>query len=127
MAAHARPRATGFGRDRDALAPLNLDRVSLDDFTVHRLSATLHCGHGDHPSTRQSPWWVYLACGTLPGRYDVSPLPVQLLASTVSGRSVQGEVRIVARQDDGYGTQLILAGLGPLPDHELTCAPRSQL
>jgi hypothetical protein len=51
---------------------LNLDRVALDGFTVHRLSATLHRGAGDHPGTRQSPWWVYLACGAIPGRYDVS-------------------------------------------------------
>jgi hypothetical protein len=34
----------------------------------------------------------------------------------VSGRSVHAEVRIVGRHDDGYGTQLILAGLGPLVD-----------
>jgi hypothetical protein len=113
--AQARPPVAGFGRDRHAPAPLNLDRVSLDGFAVHRLSAALHYGRGDHPGTRQSPWWVYLACGTAPGRYDVSPLPVRLLASTVSGRSVQGDVRIVARQDDGYGTQLLLAGLGQRP------------
>jgi hypothetical protein len=95
---------------------LNLNRVALDDFTVHRLSATLHHGQGDHPGTRQSPWWVYLACGPVPSRYDVNPRPVRLRASTVSGRSVQAEVRIVARHDDGYGTELILAGLGPLDD-----------
>jgi hypothetical protein len=98
------------------MTDLNLDRVSLDDLTVHRLSATLHYGHGDHPGTQQSPWWVYLACGAIPGRYDISPRPVRLQASTVSGRSVHAEVRIVGRHDDGYGTQLILAGLGPLVD-----------
>jgi hypothetical protein len=98
------------------MTDLNLNRVSLDDFTVHRLSATLHYGPGDHPGTRQSPWWVYLACGTIPGGCDVSPRPVRLRASTVSGRSVQAEVRIVARHDDGYGTELILAGLGSLVD-----------
>ena len=95
---------------------MNLDRVSLDGFTVQRLSATLHQGHGDHPGTRQSPWWVYLACGTLPGRHEVNSRAVRLQASTVSGQTVQAEVRIVARQDDGYGTQLILAGLGPMLD-----------
>jgi len=98
------------------MTDLNLNRVSLDDFTVHRLSATLHYGHGDHPGTRQSPWWVYLACGTIPGRYDVSSRTVRLQASTVSGRSVHAQVRIVGRHDDGYGTRLILAGLGPLVD-----------
>ena len=98
------------------MTDLNLNRVSLDDFTVHRLSATLHYGHGDHPGTRQSPWWVYLACGTIPGRYDVSSRTVRLQASTVSGRSVHAQVRIVGRHDDGYGTRLILAGLWPLVD-----------
>lgn len=95
---------------------LNLNRISLDDFTVHRLSATLRYGGGDHPGTRQSSWWVSLACEAIPGRYDVSARPVRLHGSTVSGRSVGGDVRIVARHDDGYGTQLILAGLGPLAD-----------
>jgi hypothetical protein len=95
---------------------LYLNRLSLDDITVHRRSATLHYGPGDHPGTQQSPWWVCLACRAIPGRYDVSPRPVRLEASTVSGRSVHAEVRIVARHDDGYGTQLILAGLGPLVD-----------
>ena len=93
---------------------LNLDRVALDGFTVHRLSATLHRGPGDHPGTQQSAWWVYLACGAIPGRYDVSPRTVGLQASTVSGRSIHAEVRIVGRHDDGYGTRLILAGMGPL-------------
>jgi hypothetical protein len=93
---------------------LNLDRVALDGFTVHRLSATLRRGPGDHPGTRQSPWWVYLACGAIPGRYDVSPRTVRLQASTVSGRSIHAEVRIVGRHDDGCGTRLILAGTGPL-------------
>jgi hypothetical protein len=98
------------------MTDLNLNRVSLDGFTVHRLSATLHYGPGDHPGTRQSPWWVYLACGLIPGRYEVGPRPVRLQASTVSGRAIHAEVRIVARHDDGYGTELILAGLGPLVD-----------
>ena len=93
---------------------LNLDGVSLDDFTVHRLSATLHRGPGDHPGTRQSPWWVYLACGAIPVRYDVGSRKVWLRASTVTGRSIRAEVTIVGRRDDGYGTRLILAGLGPL-------------
>jgi hypothetical protein len=95
---------------------LNLDRVSLDGFTVHRLSANLHGGPGDHPGTRQSPWWVYLACGAIPGRYDVSPRKLWLQASTVSGRSVHAQVKIVGRHDDGYGTRLILAGMGALVD-----------
>lgn len=95
---------------------LNLDRVSLDDFTVRRLSATLHRGPGDHPGTRQSPWWVYLACEAIPGRYDVRPGRLWLRASTVTGRSIRAEVTIVGRLDDRYGTRLILAGLGPLVD-----------
>jgi hypothetical protein len=94
----------------------NLNSVSLDDFTVHRLSATLHPGQGRHPGTRQSAWWVYLACGTVPSRLDVSPRTVRLLASTVSGHTLRAEVRIVARDDDGYGTRLILAGVGAVVD-----------
>jgi hypothetical protein len=96
---------------------LNLDRVSLDDFTVRRLSATLHFGRGDLPETREGPYWVYLGCEPIPGRYDVGPASVRLQASTVSGRSVRADVRIVARRDDAYGTTLILAGLGPLVDN----------
>lgn len=98
------------------MTDLNLNRVSLDGFTVHRLSATLHHGRGHHPGTRQGAWWVYLACGTVPSRYDVSPRPVRLNASTVSGHTLRAEVRIVARDDDGYGTRLILAGVGPVVD-----------
>ncbi len=100
----------------NATRDFNLDRVSLDDFTVRRLSATLHFGGGEHPDTRDSPYWVYLACEPIPERYDVSPRSVWLEASTVSGRSVRAEVRIVARRDDAYGSELILAGLGPLVD-----------
>jgi len=33
-----------------------------------------------------------------------------LRASTISGRWIQALATIVARQDDGYGTELILAG-----------------
>lgn len=95
---------------------LNLDRVSLDNVPVRRLSATLHHGAGGHPGTRESPYWVYLACEPVPGRYDVSPRGVWLEASTVSGRRIGAEVRIVARHDDGYGTELILSGLAPLVD-----------
>ena len=98
------------------MTDLNLDRVSLDDFTVRRRSATLHRGHGDHPGTQQSPWWVYLACTGIPASYDVSGRRVWLRASTISGRSIRAQVRIVGRHDDGYGTRLILAGLGPLVD-----------
>jgi hypothetical protein len=92
----------------------NLDRVSLDDFTVHRLSATLHRGPGDHPATRNSPWWVGLACEGIPRWYDVSPRTLLLQASTVGGRSIRAEVTIVDRLDDRYGTRLILAGIAPL-------------
>jgi hypothetical protein len=98
------------------MTDLNLDCVSLDDLTLRRRSATLHHGHGDHPGTRHSPWWVYLACTAIPARYDVSRRVLLLRASTVSGRSIRAAVRIVGRDDDEYGTRLILAGLGPLVD-----------
>ena len=93
---------------------LNLDRISLDGFAVRRRSATLHFGGGDRPETRDSPWWVYLGCEPIPTRYDVSPHPMWLGASTISGRPIRAQARIVARHDDGYGTELILAGLGSL-------------
>ena len=67
---------------------------------------------------------MYLACGTIPARYEVSSRAVRLQASTVSGHSVQAQVRIVARHDDGYGTQLILAGLGPLRERNWTWRER---
>jgi hypothetical protein len=99
-----------------ATRDFNLDRVSLDDLTVRRRSATVHFGGGTHPDTRDWPYWVYLGCGPIPERYAVSPRSRWLEASTVSGRSVRAEVRIVARHDDAYGAELILAGLGPLVD-----------
>ena len=93
---------------------LNLDRISLDGFAVRRRSATLHFGGGDRPETRDSPWWVYLGCEPIPARYDVSPRPMWLRASTISGRRIEALARIVARRDDGYGTELILTGQGSL-------------
>ena len=93
---------------------LNLDRISLDGFAVRRRSATLHFGGGVRAETRDSPWWIYLGCEPIPARYDVSPDPMWLQASTISGRRIRALARIVARQDDGYGTELILAGQGSL-------------
>ncbi len=93
---------------------MNLDRVSLDGLAVHRRSATLHVGGGQHPHTRTSRWWVYLACGPILPEYDVSRRPVHLEASTVSGRLVEGRARIIDRIDDAYGTRLILAGSGSI-------------
>lgn len=52
----------------NATRDFNLDRVSLDGFTVRRVSATLHFGGGEHPDTRDSPYWIYLACEPIPER-----------------------------------------------------------
>lgn len=90
---------------------LNLNRVSLDGFLVRRRSATLHFGASDRPATRESSWWVYLACERSPGRFEASAEPVSLSASLVSGREIHGTVRIIERRDDAYGSELILAGL----------------
>jgi len=93
---------------------LNLDRVRIDGVLVHRLSATLRVGIDDPRVPADSPWWVYLGCQPIPGHFGVGRL-LQLDAQLVGGRSIRGQARIVERQDDGYGTELILAGVHPLP------------
>lgn len=95
---------------------LNLDRVALAGFVMHRRSATLHVGSEDPRIPNGSPWWVSLACARIPDRYRVSQVPIRLEARLISGRAIRGEVTIVERHDDAYGTQLLLAGIGPLDD-----------
>ena len=90
---------------------LDLEGLSLDGFAVQRLSATLHHGSGDHPSTADSPWWIYLGCEPMPTRFDVGTRPLWVRASTTTGRRVQAQARIVGRKDGSWGTELILAGL----------------
>ena len=97
-----------------AVRDFHLDRVQLDGVVVRRRSATVHFGGGEYPETRASPYWVYLGCGRIPERLGISPRPVRLQATTVTGRSVRADVRIVSRTDDAYGTTLILAGVDPL-------------
>lgn len=95
------------------MSDIHLDRVSLDGLLLRRRSATLRSGAGTHPGTRRGAWWVALACDAIPRGYDVSPRRVWMDASTVSGRRLRAQVRIVDRRDDAYGTQLILVGLSP--------------
>jgi hypothetical protein len=97
---------------------LNLDRVAVDGFVVRRRSATLRFGPGDRPGTRRSPWWAYLACDQIPGSYSVGR-PILLDATVVSGRQIHADARIVERDDDDFGTTLILVGVSPISDDVL--------
>ena len=99
--------------------PVPLDRIFLDDLVVAPRSSTLHHGGGEGPKVRESPWWVFLACERLPGHLGAGQSSIAFRARTTSGRVFAGEVRIVDRRDDAYGTELILAGLRPLatPPH----------
>lgn len=94
---------------------LNLGRVSIDGFVVHRLSATLHPAGAPRRGVPEGAWWVSLACGPMPERYAAGPAVRELHASTISGHEIRAAVRILERRDDHYGTELILCGLSPLP------------
>lgn len=95
---------------------LNLDQVSIDGLAVHRLSATLQHGDDDPRAPAGCPWWVYLACDRMPEHLAVGPDPRSMVARLVDGRTIHGQVRIAQRRDDGYGTVLIMAGVGPLAE-----------
>ncbi len=101
---------------RVRLPPVHLDRVILDGLLVRRHSATLHSGGGDHPGTRASAWWAYIACRRLPGRYDAGSRPIAVEALLIDGRKIRGRAKIVERCDDAYGTKLIVAGIEPFDD-----------
>jgi len=94
--------------------PIPLDRIFLDRLVVCPHSAMLRPFPGDDPEFKSSPWWVRIASARLPKELDASHPPIDFRGFTVSGREMCGDARIVARQDDRYGTTLILAGLGPL-------------
>lgn len=57
---------------------------------------------------------MYLASERLPIDLDTGPASISFRGGTVSGREIAGDVRIVDRHDDAYGTVLILVGLRPL-------------
>lgn len=94
--------------------PIPLDRIVLDDHAICPLSSMLRVGPGDRPELRTSPWWVYVASARLPDDLGTTSSKVGFRGATAGGRQISGDVQIVGRRDDAYGTELILSGLGPL-------------
>jgi len=91
-----------------------LDRIILDRIAVCPRSAMLRMGAGDRRELRTSPWWVYVASESLPEDLGTSHSSIGFRGETAGGPAIDGEVRIVGRCDDAYGTELILSGLRPL-------------
>ena len=94
--------------------PIPLDRILLDDLAICPRSSMLRVGPGDRPELRASPWWVYMASPRLPDDLGTACSKVGFRAATAGGRQISGDVQIVCRHDDAYGTELILSGLRPL-------------
>ncbi len=91
-----------------------LDRISLDGVSIHPRSAMLRVRPSDDAVAWSSPWWVYVASERLLGDLDTSNAPVGFRGHTAGGREIDGEVKIVGRRDNTYGTELMLFGLRPL-------------
>jgi len=91
-----------------------LDRISLDGVSIHPRSAMLRVRPRDDAVAWSSPWWVYVASERLLDDLDTSNAPVGFLGQTAGGREIDGEVKIVGRRDNAYGTELMLFGLRPL-------------
>ncbi|MEO7294566.1 MAG: hypothetical protein ABIZ57_00335 [Candidatus Limnocylindria bacterium] len=94
--------------------PIPLDRIFLDDLAICPRSSLLHVGPGDRPELRASPWWVYMASARLPNDLGNACCKVGFRGAAAGGREMSGDVQIVGRLDDAYGTELILSGLHPL-------------
>ncbi len=97
-----------------ATVPIPLDRIFLDDLAICPRSSMLRVGPGDRPELRASPWWVYMASARLPNDLGTACSKVGFRGATAGGREISGDVQIVGRYDDAYGTELILSGLRPL-------------
>ena len=91
-----------------------LDRIIVDGVSIHPRSAMLRMRPSDRAVPWRSPWWVYVASERLLGDLDTSNAPVGFLGQTAGGRVIDGEVKIVGRRDNAYGTELMLFGLRPL-------------
>ena len=96
------------------IVPILLDCIILDDLAICPRSSMLRVGPGDRPELRASPWWVYMASARLPDDLGTTCSEVGFRGTTAGGRQISGDVQIVGRRDDPYGTELILSGLRPL-------------
>ena len=97
-----------------ATVPIPLDRIVLDDLAICPRSSMLRVGPGDRPELQASRWWVYMASARLPNDLATACSKVGFRVTTAGGRQISGDVQIVGRHDDAYGTELILSGLRPL-------------
>ena len=70
----------------------------------------------------RSPWWVYVASERLSSHLITSNTSVGFRGQTAGGREIGGEVKIVGRRDNAYGTELMLSGLRPLVSDEVVNA-----
>ena len=91
-----------------------LDRIILDGIGIHPRSATLRIRPVDRAVPWRSPWWVYVASARLPSDLHTSDAPVGFRGQTAGGREIGGEVQILGRRDNAYGTELMLSGIRPL-------------
>jgi hypothetical protein len=91
-----------------------LDRIILDGVSIHPRSAMLRMRPDDGAVPWKSPWWVFVASERLPSDLDTSNIPVGFRGLTAGGREIGGDVQILGRRDNAYGTELMLSGLRPL-------------
>lgn len=105
--------------------PIPLDRIFLDHLAICPRSSMLRVGPGDRPELRASPWWVYMASARLPNDLGTVCSKVGFRGATAGGREIGGDVQIVGRHDDAYGTELILSGLRPLRTDSESVPPPS--
>jgi hypothetical protein len=89
-----------------------IDRIILAGDAFAPRSSLLHLGPGDRPGVLDCSWWVYAASHRLPSRILASDAALSFRGETTQGTAIIGTVRIADRQDDSYGTELLLAGLG---------------
>jgi len=95
-------------------APIPLDRVRLDRLAFAPRASMLHVGGGPGPGLRNCPWWVSVAGPRMPANVRAGGSRIAFGATTVAGRQLGGDVVVVERLDDAYGTRLVLAGRRPL-------------
>jgi hypothetical protein len=88
-----------------------IDRITLAGDAFAPRSSLLHLGPGDRPGLQDCSWWVYAAARKLPPRIQASNAALTFRGETSHGTVITGTVRVADRLDDGYGTELLLAGL----------------
>lgn len=91
---------------------VNLDSVTIDGERIHRRSATLRFGADG--AEAMTGWSIHVLGRAAPITMAVGTAPRSLVATTVAGRQLHAQVRIVDRSDDEWGTRLVLVGMGPM-------------